>query len=96
MSTIQAVHLWVQGHVQGVSYRASTRRKALAYGLQGWVRNLPDGRVEAWIEGDPDAVDALLAWCEQGPAWAKVDQLETSWEEPKHHASFEIRPTPSS
>ncbi len=67
------VHAWISGTVQGVFYRDSTRREAQRLGLGGWVKNLPDGRVEAVFEGDPDAVDALVDWCRQpggagGPA----------------------------
>ena len=60
------------GRVQGVGYRASTVDEARAYGLTGWVRNLPDGGVELEAQGDEARVTALLAWCAQGPPAARV------------------------
>lgn len=60
------------GRVQGVAYRASTVEEARAYGLTGWVRNLPDGAVELEIQGDEARVTALLAWCAHGPPAARV------------------------
>jgi len=71
----------VSGIVQGVAFRAWTVRTARAQGVTGWVRNLPDGRVEALIEGEDPAVDAVLAWCRKGPPAATVTGAETR-EEP--------------
>jgi acylphosphatase len=68
-----AVHLVVQGLVQGVSYRASARDEARARGLRGWVRNLPNGDVEALAQGDAPQVEAFVAWCRRGPAEARVE-----------------------
>ena len=68
----------VSGRVQGVAFRWSTRARARELGVAGWVRNLPDGRVEAHAEGDADALAALLRWLEQGPPGARVDGLEVS------------------
>ncbi|MCB9763421.1 MAG: acylphosphatase [Alphaproteobacteria bacterium] len=70
--THQRVHLLISGRVQGVWYRASTQREAARLGLVGWVRNLPDGRVEAVAEGPPDQLDALVDWCHEGPRDARV------------------------
>ena len=72
-----AVHVFVSGRVQGVAFRASTRAEASALGLAGWVRNCPDGRVEAVFEGVPERVAAAVAWCHRGPSWARVDRVET-------------------
>lgn len=71
-------HVLVEGKVQGVYFRESTRREADRLGVRGWVRNLDDGRVEAEFEGAADRVGELVAWCRQGPAGARVDALTTS------------------
>lgn len=76
MGGMKRVHMHVEGRVQGVWYRASAAKRAEALGLTGWVRNLPDGRVELVAEGDAAAVDALLGWCRRGPPLARVTQLE--------------------
>jgi acylphosphatase len=73
------VHLLVSGVVQGVSFRAYAADEARRLGLAGWVRNLPDGRVEAEAEGARAAVEALVAWCRRGPPAAQVDDVEESW-----------------
>jgi acylphosphatase len=73
------LHLLISGRVQGVWYRASTRTRARELGLTGWVRNLPDGRVEALAEGPCPQLEALLAWCHDGPILARVDGIEASW-----------------
>jgi acylphosphatase len=65
----------VSGRVQGVFYRASTREQALALGLAGYAKNLPDGRVEVLATGTPDALDALERWLRKGPPAAQVDTV---------------------
>ena len=70
------VHVVIEGRVQGVFFRASTRDEARARGLGGWVRNLPDGRVEALFEGDQRVVENMLAWCRKGPPYAYVSRVE--------------------
>lgn len=87
---MKALQIAISGRVQGVSYRASTRDEALRRGVHGWVRNLPDGRVEAWIEGDDEAVDAMLRWCRSGPPHARVDAIDVNTVEPAGHRGFEI------
>jgi acylphosphatase len=74
--SIQRVHIYISGIVQGVSFRYYTLQEANRAGVTGWVRNLPDGRVEAVIEGDDAAVERLLAWCRQGPRGAHVEHVE--------------------
>jgi acylphosphatase len=74
------LHVFIEGRVQGVFFRAHTRDEALARGLAGWVRNLPDGRVEALFEGDQTALHSMLAWCRKGPSYAYVDQVEVNWQ----------------
>jgi acylphosphatase len=73
----------VSGRVQGVFYRDSCQRLAASRGVTGWVRNLPDGRVEAVFEGPPEAVAALVAWAGRGPSRAEVTAVEVH-DEPPH------------
>lgn len=75
------VHLIIEGRVQGVWFRESTRREALALGVLGWVRNLPDRTVEVVAEGPKAQVNELVAWCNQGPPVARVDKVHETWEE---------------
>ena len=82
----------IRGRVQGVAYRYSARQKATALGLTGWVRNLPDGCVEAVASGTPDALDAFHAWLLDGPATARVTAVERYEAiEGETVAGFEIR-----
>ena len=69
----------IDGRVQGVCFRASTRDEARRLGLAGWVRNLPDGEVEALFEGSEDALRRMLAWCRTGPRGARVDRVAETW-----------------
>lgn len=70
----------IQGRVQGVFFRASTRDEARRYGVHGWVRNLPDGGVEALFEGGKTAVERVIAWCHHGPPYAAVAAVKVRWE----------------
>ena len=83
-------HVFVTGLVQGVFFRASTKHKARELGLRGWVKNLPDGRVEAVFEGEKEAVGKIVQWCVHGPESAEVKDLDVKWEEPEGLGSFEI------
>lgn len=74
-------HLHIQGRVQGVWFRDSTRTKALSLSVSGWVRNLPDGSVEVLVEGENDQVKRLVSWCKQGPPSADVSSLVERQEE---------------
>jgi acylphosphatase len=65
----------ISGRVQGVGYRAFAETQAMVEGLHGWVRNLPDGRVEALLEGDAEAVDRAEAKLRRGPAGARIEQI---------------------
>ncbi|MEM0445718.1 MAG: acylphosphatase [Nitrososphaerota archaeon] len=69
-------HVYVSGLVQGVFYRQNTKRVADSLGLTGWVRNLPDGRVEAVIEGPEEKVQELVRWMERGPRLARVERVD--------------------
>ncbi len=80
-----------RGQVQGVFFRDSTRRQAEAEGVAGWVRNREDGAVEAVFEGEPEAVDRLVAFCRQGPGHARVGDVEVTEEEPQRANGFSIR-----
>lgn len=71
-----AARFWVSGVVQGVFFRANTREQAIRLGLQGYAKNLPDGRVEVLASGKAAALDALHAWLEQGPSVAEVTSLD--------------------
>lgn len=80
MSTAR-LDAWIHGRVQGVWYRASTQTEAQRLGLTGWVRNRVDGSVELCAEGERSTLEALLAWCRQGPPQAEVERIEVRWSE---------------
>jgi acylphosphatase len=82
-------HVFVSGLVQGVSFRWYAIQNARRLGVAGWVRNLPDGRVEAVYEGPGQPVDEMVAWSHQGPPSARVNDVEVSWEEPEGLAEFD-------
>ncbi|PSP91214.1 acylphosphatase [Halobacteriales archaeon QS_1_68_44] len=84
-------HVFVSGTVQGVYYRANTRDTARERGVDGWVRNLEDGRVEAVFEGDEESVEAMVEWCHTGSPRAAVDSVEVEYEPPEGESGFEIR-----
>lgn len=86
-----SIHCFVSGRVQGVWYRASTQKVAYALGLTGWVRNLPDGRVEVVACGEKEKVSQLYTWLQRGPELAKVaavSYMEITWQ---LYESFEVR-----
>lgn len=83
-------HVFVAGLVQGVSFRWYLTQEARGRGVGGWVRNLADGRVEAVFEGRREHVDALVAWCREGPRHARVTDVEVSFEEPEGLHEFDI------
>ena len=84
-------HVVVSGRVQGVTFRDSTRRRAQEAGVAGWVRNLPDGSVEAELEGPSAAVEQVLAWARTGPPLAEVEHVDVSVVPPNGEESFEVR-----
>lgn len=84
-------HLWVTGRVQGVWYRGACAEQARALGASGWARNLPDGRVEVVVEGRPEAVEKLVEWCHEGPAYALVTAVEVESEAPEGLRGFVVR-----
>ncbi|KQC07307.1 MAG: acylphosphatase [Smithella sp. SDB] len=72
---MKRVHVFISGRVQGVFFRATTHRAAIGFRLTGWVRNMPDGRVEALFEGNNEDVDKMLKWCHIGPPSAMVEKV---------------------
>ena len=77
----QRVHVIVQGRVQGVYFRASTRDRARQLGLSGWVCNCSNGNVELIAEGDKDRLEQLVSWCHKGPSGAIVSDVNIKWQE---------------
>jgi acylphosphatase len=88
---VKRVHVSISGEVQGVFFRYETRQRARELGIAGWVRNVPDGRVEAMFEGPDEAVDEMVAWCRQGPDQADVREVDVRDEDPQGLDSFEVR-----
>lgn len=80
----------IEGFVQGVYFRAELRDRARAQGVVGWVRNLPDGAVEAALEGEEERVESLVRWCERGPPGALVERVSVEWEAARGEAGFRI------
>ena len=74
------VHVLFSGRVQGVFFRSETKNKADSYGVKGWVRNLPDLRVEAVFEGEEGNVKALVEFCQRGSSGARVTNVNIAWE----------------
>jgi acylphosphatase len=75
-SDLERVHVYIEGLVQGVFFRYHTQRLARELGVKGWVRNLPDGRVEAVMEGKREALERMLDFCRRGPPGAVVERVE--------------------
>jgi acylphosphatase len=84
-------HVFVSGRVQGVFYRATTRETAEERGVDGWVRNLDDGRVEAVFEGPEADVESMVEWCHEGSPQAAVDDVDVESEDPDGIEGFEVR-----
>ena len=92
MGEERRVRLLISGRVQGVCFRAYTRDEARRLGLKGWVRNLPDGRVEVLAQGDPAKIESFESWCHHGPAYARVREVRVIEEagDEKKLTPFEI------
>jgi len=87
-------HVYVEGEVQGVGFRANAWSVARRLGVSGWVRNLSDGRVEAMIEGEKESVEKMIGWCNRGPSGSYVTEVKVEWLPYKaEYASFDIRGT---
>ena len=87
---VTAVHIKIRGLVHGVSFRSSMAQLASDLGVRGWVRNLPDGTVEAFLEGDERKVKRVIDWARFGPPRARVDKLEVEPATPRNHRDFRI------
>jgi acylphosphatase len=81
----------VHGRVQGVFFRDACAREARSNGVAGWIENRPDGAVEAWFEGHPQAVEKLVTWCRQGPSQARIDGIEVTEDSPAGLEDFRIQ-----
>jgi acylphosphatase len=88
---VARAHVRVAGRVQGVFFRVEARDRARSLGLSGWVRNAPDGSVEASFEGPAERVHTMVEWCRRGPALAEVQDVSVDWEEPEGGRDFQIR-----
>ena len=89
---LKRIHIFVTGRVQGVFFRQSTRVMAIKNNVNGWVRNLDDGRVEIVAEGEESNVNTLANWCKTGPANSRVDEFELSEENSTDEfENFEVR-----
>ena len=84
-------HVFISGQVQGVFFRQKAKDRARTRGVTGWVRNLPDGRVEAVFEGSRESIESVIDWCRRGPSLAEVDSIDVEWEEPIGEQSFNVR-----
>jgi acylphosphatase len=91
MSDRTRAHVLVSGNVQGVYFRATTRDEAQKRDIDGWVRNLDDGRVEAVFEGPEEAVEAMVEFCHRGSSAADVEDVEVTYEEPDDEGEFRVR-----
>jgi acylphosphatase len=91
-SDMERAHVRISGQVQGVFFRDSTRQKAEELGLAGWVKNLPDGQVEALFEGPSESVREMVSWCEEGPQRASVENVDKDFENASGDLEgFEVR-----
>jgi acylphosphatase len=81
----------IRGAVQGVGFRYQARSRAQSLALDGFVRNLPDGSVEAAFEGEEERVESMVEWCRRGPSGARVDDVEIAWEPPTGELGFAVR-----
>ena len=88
---MKRAHVAVHGAVQGVFFRVETRDRSRSLGVGGWVRNTPDGSVEAVFEGEDERVKSMVSWCSRGPRGARVDEVDVTWAEPRGEDGFSIR-----
>ena len=90
LANVERRHVWVSGRVQGVGFRYSCATAAATHSVGGWVRNLPDGRVEAVFEGPAAAVEAMVDWCRTGPRYSSVTRVEAKAEPAQGHTTFAV------
>jgi acylphosphatase len=91
VSEVRRAKVTVRGNVQAVGFRVTARERARALGLAGWVRNNPDGTVEAQVEGPAEAVESLLDWFGRGPRGARVDEIDVEWLGLEGEEGFSVR-----
>lgn len=92
MNDIIQMQVIIEGMVQGVFYRASTRDRAQILGLKGWVKNMPDRTVHALFQGNPETIEQMIEWCWQGPPASRVDNVTTKELKPGTlFSDFEVR-----
>jgi len=87
----KTIHCYISGRVQGVFFRARTREQAMLFGVTGWVRNLPDGRVEVMASGEEVPVKLLHEWLQRGPEHARVLDVEVEVLEYRKFDGFSVR-----
>lgn len=88
---MRQARLFISGYVHGVGYRQFMKRSAEHHSVVGWVKNLPDGRVEAVMQGSKENIQQVINSCRKGPFLAEVENVEVVWEETKEsHSSFDI------
>jgi acylphosphatase len=90
MSERTRAHVYVSGKVQGVYFRATTRDTAREQGVDGWVRNLDDGRVEAVFEGPEEDIAAMVEFCHEGSSAARVEDIDVTYEQPRDEDGFHV------
>lgn len=88
---MKTAHVFIRGMVQGVFFRHHARRRAEELGITGWVKNLPDGRVEAVFSGDEIKIKEMINWCEHGSPLSHVEDVEVNWEKEERFSVFDIR-----
>jgi acylphosphatase len=88
---VTRLRVQVRGRVQGVFFRAEARARAESLGVAGWIRNLPDGSVEAVFEGEDDRVESMVEWSRHGPAGAEVEAVDVEREDPVGERGFRVR-----
>ena|SRR5215210_1546508 len=88
---LKRVHARIRGRVQGVGFRYEARARAASRGIAGWIRNEPDGSVEAVLEGEAADVDSMVEWLRRGPSGARVDDIAVESEEPIGETAFAVR-----
>lgn len=92
---MKTTHLLISGHVQGIGYRQFVKHHARKLGIAGWVSNLPDGKVEASIQGEREAIEKLVTLCKKGPFMAEVmDIIVTETEQEEKYSDFLVHKTP--
>ncbi|OGH10363.1 MAG: hypothetical protein A2857_05640 [Candidatus Levybacteria bacterium RIFCSPHIGHO2_01_FULL_36_15] len=80
---MRVAHIFISGFVQGVGFRAFVKRQATRFGLKGWVKNLPDERVEALLQGDEENIHEVIESLNRGPFLAEIEDVVVEWEEPE-------------